>query len=237
MEGIIYFVRCKKLIVFNNVYVYDINIVRKQNLCKIVSFLFIKNTNTEDNMAHIAYINNGGFLTEGYIKYKELQKNKNVYFKKMTKQPSDYINSGIIFVRKDIEYLLSNGSEAEYNKCYDLIVNRLINTKNKQTEDYKKLYNYWRDNCYSKKEFYKLSNGDQFITISVDYNKIKKSKEKIHKELIQMFALLRKSIGDYVYTNFAFFLPSYVFAKLFFNNSSDIHPALISKLEEAYEVL
>jgi hypothetical protein len=172
---------------------------KKHKLCKIFVFMFIKNinfreilANGEDNkLANILYINNGGFLTEGYLKYKELKKHKHMYFKQMTKQPKDYLPSGIIFTRKDIEYLLSNSLEGDYNKCYDIIINRLINNKNKDKEDYKRLYNYWRDNCYSKEEAFKLESDTRFIIVSIDYIKIKKSKEKIHKELLQKFALFR----------------------------------------------
>lgn len=176
-------------------------------------FVFVKNVyyNVIDNnpapshndLAEILYVNNGGMLLEGYLRYKDLSgfnhyamlakivkiNKKCYYFKKMTNQPDAFSESNIIFSRQDISVLLSSAGEENYNKCFNVIVNKLIYNLNKKKEDYKKLYNYWKKNCYSNEDFYKLEQGDNFVDISIDYNAIKKSKEKLHKELLQMFSL------------------------------------------------
>lgn len=165
-------------------------------------FMFCKNLRDENisqnDLAEILYVNNGGSLCEGFLKYTDMRrsgsifkKGSKIYFKKLTKQMNSLEPSGIIFNRKDIEILLSNTGEKNYNTCFDVIVNRLICDIQKKKKDYEKLYSYWRENCYSNYNFYRLEQGDLFIDVRVDYGEIKKSKEKLHRELKRMFALFK----------------------------------------------
>lgn len=185
-----------------NVYGFESNSLKK--VYKLRSdniFMFCKNIHVEggDNLAAILYVNNGGSMSEGYLKYKDMKKEgsifkkgSKIYFKKLTKQVDNFSSSGIVFSRRDLEILLSVVGEKNYNNCYDVIVNRLIAEVQKKKSDYEKLYSYWRNNCYSHYNFYRLEQGDQFVDVRIDYEGIKKSKEKINKEIVRMFALFKK---------------------------------------------
>ncbi len=215
MKGTVYSFRSNSSIK-SYINVYDENMKKVYKLKDKDFFMFVKNiyynvidnipVSSLDDLAEILYVNNGGILSEGYLRYRDLatssrciifskllkSNTKNYYFKKMTSQPDAFLESDIKFSKQDIAVLLSNLGEENYNKCFNVIVNRLMNSMNKKKEDYKKLYKYWKNNCYSNVDFYKLEQGDNFINISIDYDSIKKSKEKLNKELLQMFSLFSR---------------------------------------------
>lgn len=127
----------------------------------------------------ILYVNNGGALIEGFIK-----KNKENKFTEMKLQLCAYSVSP---KRRELEILLSSETDKDYNNY----ISKLVNLRIKESEDYKKLYNYWKNMCYNNKEVSLEINGDQFVNISYDYNKIKKSKKKLHNELLRNFKLYK----------------------------------------------
>ena len=97
----------------------------------------------------------------------------------MHNQLYDFKASNLSFTTKDIVILLSNDSESSYIDCFHKLINSKINRIKHQSNDYKKLYEYWRNNCYSNEYYYKNNIGDRYIDISVDYNLIKNDKVKI----------------------------------------------------------
>lgn len=202
----IYLLKANGIVPFNYLSVYNIEgsseLHRVYKLRSGSLFMFCKNLRNENerehDLAEILYVNNGGSLCEGFLKYTDMKRNEfifkkgsKIYFKKLTKQINSLEPSGIVFNRKDIEVLLSNTGEKNYNTCFDVIVNRLICDIQKKKKDYEKLYSYWRDNCYSNYNFYRLEQGELFVDVRVDYRGIKKSKEKLHRELKRMFALFK----------------------------------------------
>jgi hypothetical protein len=155
-------------------------IFRLKNNCM---FMCIKTSEKDDIFCKIAYINNGGSLCEGYVKLE----NKT----KFIKMQSQLCYFKVIPKRRELEILLSMENKESYNSCISRIVNYKIKEVEKKEEDYKKLYNYWKNICYSNEDHIKLQMGDNYINISYDYKKIKDSKSKIHKELIRNFKLYR----------------------------------------------
>ncbi len=215
----VYSFKCDSIGPFNYLNVYNMDRGSLKKAYKFKNgdiFVFYRNLRNGDNETHssdlaeIAYVNNGGSLIQGYIKYKDLSNSltgserksnkllsmckitKKIYFKKLTKQPESFRESGVIFSRNDMEILLGTTGENNYNKCFDIIINRIISDLRKKEKDNEKLYMYWRNNCHSNYNFYRLEQGDQFVNISIDYDSIKKSKEKLNKELLRMFSLFRK---------------------------------------------
>jgi hypothetical protein len=202
----VYLLKATGVAPFNYLSIY--NIEGRSGLQKVYKlrpdslFMFCKNLRDENesknDLAEILYVNNGGSLCDGFLKYTDMKrsgsifkKGSKIYFKKLTKQMNSLEPSGIVFNRKDIEILLSNTGEKNYNTCFDVIVNRLIGDIQKKKKDYEKLYSYWRENCYSNYNFYRIDQGDLFVDLRVDYARIKKSKKKLHKELMRMFALFK----------------------------------------------
>lgn len=155
-----------------------INSYRIKNNCLVMC---IKTPNIEDILCNIVYINNGGLLQEGFVKLKN--KNK---FKKMESQ-LQYFN--VRPKRQELEILLSMETKESYNKYISFIVNKRIKEAEKKELDYKKLYNYWKNTCYSNDYYKKIELGQQYINISYDYKKIKESKKKLHQELLRNFKL------------------------------------------------
>lgn len=141
--------------------------------------LCVKEVRDADLYYKILYINNGGILTEGFIK--KNTENKLIEMKTQLCMYSIYPK------RKELECLLSTESDKDYNKY----ISKLVNIRIKETEDYKKLYNYWKNICYENNEISRDITGDRFVNISYDYEKIKKSKKKLHVELLRNFKLYK----------------------------------------------
>ncbi len=150
--------------------------------CRIKSgtlILYVKEVRDTESYYKILYVNNGGILSEGFIK-------KNAE-NKLVEMKTQLCMYSVSPKRKELECLLSMESDRDYNSY----ISKLVNVKIKETEDYKKLYNYWKNICYENNEISREITGDRFVNISYDYEKIKKSKKKLHVELIRNFKLYK----------------------------------------------
>lgn len=159
--------------------------------------IFCKEVNqfgADKDSAKVLYVDGDGILKEGYIKYKNSKFCNNGYLRKLNNQIHNFKSANINFTTRDITLLLSNGNEKSYTECFYNLINFKINQLQTRSADYKKLYNYWKNNCYSNDDHYKNQIGDRYIDIHINYELIRNDKKALHKELKKMFKLFNKSI-------------------------------------------
>lgn len=159
--------------------------------------IFCKDVNSfgeDKDSAMILYVDNDKILREGFVKYKNRKFCSFGYLKKTKNQLHDFKSSKLSFTMKDLTVLLSNDDEESFVESFNLLINEKINKIKTQSNDYRKLYQYWRNNCYSNEDHYKNQVGDRYIDIKINYELIKKDKKALHTELKKMFKLFNKSI-------------------------------------------
>jgi hypothetical protein len=161
--------------------------------------IFCKDVNSfgaNKDSAKILYLDNDKILKEGFVKYKNSKFCSFGYLKQMHNQLYDFKTSNLSFSRRDITFLLSNVSESSYIECFHRLINSKINKIKNQSDDYKKLYEYWKNNCYSNEDHYRNNIGDRYVNIHIDYGLIKNDKRALHSELKKMFKLFNKSKSE-----------------------------------------
>jgi hypothetical protein len=159
--------------------------------------IFCKDVNSfgvDKDSAMILYVDNDQILREGFVKYKTSKFCSFGYLKKMKNQLHDFKTSKLSFTMKDLTVLLSNDNEESFVESFHILINDKINKIKTQANDYRKLYTYWRNNCYSNEDHYKNQIGDRYIDIKINYELIKKDKKVLHTELKKMFKLFNKNI-------------------------------------------
>lgn len=159
--------------------------------------IFCKDVNQfgeDKDSAMVLYVDKDKILREGYIKYKNSKFCNYGYLRKLNNQLHNYKSSKLTFTTRDLIILLSNNNEKSYTECFYKMINFKINQIKTQSEDYKKLYNYWRNNCYSNEDHYKNQTGDRYIDIHINYELIRNDKKALHTELKKMFKLFNKGI-------------------------------------------
>ncbi len=182
-----------------SIYGFKHNSTSLEKICKLQNgkiLMYCKDVNTfgaDKDSAMILYVDKDFILREGFVKYKNSKFCSFGYLKKMHNQLYDFKASNLSFTTKDIVILLSNDSESSYIDCFHNLINSKINRIKHQSNDYKKLYEYWRNNCYSNEYYYKNNIGDRYIDIKINYELIKKDKKALHTELKKMFKLFNKS--------------------------------------------
>lgn len=137
----------------------------------------------------VVFTNNGGSICETYIDFTRLRK---AYFQEIDIQPDDHTKLS----HSELAVLLSQQSQVEYRRALLAIVDKQTQIAKKEKEDYKKLYKYWRNVCYSNEAHFRASIGERYINVAYDYNKIKNERCAIHTELKGKFKLFGKKSSD-----------------------------------------